>query len=139
MALVLISHDLGMVAEMTERVAVIAIAAASSRTARHRTCSPIRPIPIRAASIAALPRVDGPRQRSDAIPGTVPPPSALPPGCTFSPRCMLADEDCLHCVPPMRSAGVDDRHLAACVHLGAVSSFVPKTSAVVQANAAGVA
>jgi peptide/nickel transport system ATP-binding protein len=138
MALVLISHDLGMVAEMTERVAVMYC----GRIVEDSPTSDLFANPAHPYTrglIAALPRIDGPRQRLMAIPGTVPPPSALPPGCTFSPRCMLADEDCLHCVPPMRSAGVDDRHLAACVHLGAVSSFVPKTSAVVQANAAGVA
>ncbi|WP_454850850.1 ABC transporter ATP-binding protein [Rhizobium binxianense] len=118
MALVLISHDLGMVSEMTERVAVM-------YCGRIVEDSPTGDLfdhpahPYTRGLIAAIPSIDGPRQRLAAIPGTVPPPASLPPGCTFAPRCAIADIRCKRAVPEMRPAGEDERHGAACEKLDA--------------------
>jgi peptide/nickel transport system ATP-binding protein len=115
MALVLISHDLAMVSEMTERVAVM-------YCGRIIEDSPTAELfdhpahPYTRGLIAALPTIDGPRQRLAAIPGAVPPPTDLPPGCTFAPRCSIADMICRQSVPAMRGAGAEG-HRAACERL----------------------
>ena len=95
MALVLISHDLGMVSEMTDRVAVMYCGRVVEDTPTDDLFDhPAHPYT--RGLIAALPSLDGPRQRLVAIAGTVPPPGNLPPGCAFAPRCTIADARCAH-------------------------------------------
>ncbi len=111
MALVLISHDLGVVAENVDRVAVMyagrLVAEAPSVDlfggARH---------PYTQGLLAALPALTGPRRRLAAIPGTVPDPWNLPAGCRFAPRCPVAEQHCAGTPPPARNLGF--RHVAAC-------------------------
>jgi len=86
MALVLISHDLGVVAETCERVCVmyagrIVEEAPTSRLFAHTAH------PYTRGLLGALPPITGPRRRLSAIPGGVPEPWAMPPGCAFAPRC----------------------------------------------------
>jgi peptide/nickel transport system ATP-binding protein len=110
MALVLISHDLGVVAEVCDRVAVMyagrlveeAPAARFFASPRH---------PYAQGLMAALPPLDGPRAPLLAIPGGVPEPGALPPGCSFAPRCPQRDAACEAGVPMLRpvAAGHDIR------------------------------
>jgi oligopeptide/dipeptide ABC transporter ATP-binding protein len=86
MAVLLITHDLGVVAGRADRVAVMyagriveeAPTAALFADARH---------PYTAGLLASLPRLRGPRTPLQAIPGTVPVPSQWPVGCRFHPRC----------------------------------------------------
>ena len=111
MALVLISHDLGVVAENVDRVAVMyagrlieqAPGADLFGAARH---------PYTQGLLAALPALTGPRRRLAAIPGTVPEPGALPAGCRFAPRCPVVEARCGTTPPPARHVGF--RHLAYC-------------------------
>lgn len=99
MAMVLISHDLGVVAENVERVCVmyagrlVEEAPAVTLFARPRH-------PYTRGLLAALPALDGPRRRLAAIPGSVPEPWNLPAGCAFAPRCAEADDACHHQPPP---------------------------------------
>ncbi|WP_425068084.1 ABC transporter ATP-binding protein [Reyranella sp.] len=111
MALVLISHDLGVVAENVDRVAVMyagrlveeAPGADLFGAARH---------PYTQGLLAALPTLTGPRRRLAAIPGTVPEPGSMPAGCRFAPRCPVAEARCATVPPPSRLVGF--RHLTAC-------------------------
>jgi peptide/nickel transport system ATP-binding protein len=111
MALVLISHDLGVVAENVDRVAVMYAGRLVEEApgvdlfgaARH---------PYTQGLLAALPALTGPRRRLAAIPGTVPDPSSVPAGCRFSPRCPVAEARCAAVPPPARSIGF--RHVASC-------------------------
>ncbi len=111
MALVLISHDLGVVAETCDRVAVMyagriveeAPALALFEAPRH---------PYAEGLIGALPLLDGPRRRLTAIPGTVPDPREAPPGCAFAPRCPKAASACAGAVPALTEVGPARR--AAC-------------------------
>jgi peptide/nickel transport system ATP-binding protein len=63
--------------------------------------------------LGALPDMVGPRRRLSAIPGGVPEPWNLPPGCAFAPRCSDAIPACAAVSPPLRDAG--PAHLAACI------------------------
>ncbi len=112
MALVLISHDLGVVAETCERVCVMyagrIVEAAPSDALFERPLHPYA-----AGLLAALPGMVGARRRLNAIPGGVPEPGRLPPGCAFAPRCGLALPACDAAVPELRALG--PARLAACI------------------------
>ena len=112
MALVLISHDLGVVAEVCDRVAVMyAGRLVEEAPAARFFVSPRHPYA--QGLMAALPPLDGPRAPLLAIPGGVPEPGALPPGCSFAPRCPQRDAACEAGVPMLRpvAAGHDIRCL----------------------------
>ena len=112
MALVLISHDLGVVAETCERVCVMY----AGRIVEAAPADELfqRPLhPYAAGLLAALPGMVGARRRLNAIPGGVPEPGRLPPGCAFAPRCGLAMPECDGGVPELRILGPGRR--AACI------------------------
>ena len=112
-ALVLITHDLGVVARYAQRVVVMyggrvveqAPARDLYRAPRH---------PYTRGLLASVPSLTGPAgHRLVPIDGSPPDLAALPPGCAFAPRCALAGPDCRMAVPGLRSAGPD--HLYACL------------------------
>jgi peptide/nickel transport system ATP-binding protein len=116
LALVLITHDLGVVAETADRVAVMyagriveqAPTAALLERPRH---------PYTRGLLAAVPdlapRRRGEKQRRLAeIPGTVPPLDLLPPGCAFAPRCAHATDRCRRDAPALEAR--QDGHVVAC-------------------------
>jgi peptide/nickel transport system ATP-binding protein len=112
MALVLISHDLGVVADMCSRVCVMYAGRIVEQAPSDQLF--VRPAhPYTQGLLAALPDMVGPRRRLEAIPGSVPEPWNLPPGCAFAPRCNQATAECT--VPPEFRA-VEPGHVAACVH-----------------------
>jgi len=112
MALVLISHDLGVVAEMCDRVGVM-YAGRIVEEAPSDALFAAPSHPYTQGLLAALPSMTGPRRRLSAIPGGVPEPWAMPPGCAFAPRCPHAGAACDAAVPALRHVGQD--HAAACV------------------------
>jgi peptide/nickel transport system ATP-binding protein len=115
-AILLITHDLGVVAEMADRVIVIyagrkveeAAVRDLLRTPRH---------PYTLGLLGAMPRLGdtNTQGRLTEIPGTVP--SLLDPivGCAFAPRCSLASDKCRSDAPELQPFG-DSGHLAACWH-----------------------
>jgi peptide/nickel transport system ATP-binding protein len=116
MALVLISHDLGVVADMCDRVCVMyagriveeAPAAALFERPAH---------PYATGLLGALPPLTGPRRPLLAIPGRVPEPWAMPPGCAFAPRCPQRIDACDAAVPGLDAVAPGRR--AACIRAGA--------------------
>jgi peptide/nickel transport system ATP-binding protein len=86
MALVLVSHDLGVVAETCERVCVM-YAGRIVEEAPVARLFDAPSHPYTRGLLGALPPITGPRRRLAAIPGGVPEPWAMPPGCAFAPRC----------------------------------------------------
>ena len=104
MALVLISHDLGVIADMAERVAVMyGGRVVEEAPAEALFAAPAHPYA--RGLMAALPDLDGPRRRLTAIPGTVPSPDKLPPGCAFAPRCAAATPACSESAQVLRPFG----------------------------------
>jgi dipeptide transport system ATP-binding protein len=93
MALILITHNMGVVAEMASRIVVMyAGQIMEERAADALIAKPQHPYP--AALLAALPERSGPDGRLATIPGVVPGIYDRPPGCLFSPRCAHATELC---------------------------------------------
>jgi peptide/nickel transport system ATP-binding protein len=113
MALVLISHDLGVVAENTDRVCVM-YAGRIVEDAPIATIFEAPAHPYTSGLLAALPDLEGPRRRLLAIPGVVPEPWNLPPGCSFAPRCAEVEAACAVAVPP--AIELLSGHRAACIH-----------------------
>jgi peptide/nickel transport system ATP-binding protein len=101
LALVLITHDLGVVAEMADRVAVM-YAGRIVEEAPVRTLFSEPKHPYTRGLMGSMPGGQ-PGSRLVAIPGTVPPLGALPPGCCFTPRCPDRFEPC-----PTAHPGITD-------------------------------
>jgi peptide/nickel transport system ATP-binding protein len=112
MALVLISHDLGVVADTCERVAVM-YAGRIVETASTGRLFAAPTHPYTQGLLGALPPIDGPRRPLAAIPGGVPEPWAMPPGCAFAPRCPHRVAACTAAMPAPVALG--HNHSAACL------------------------
>jgi peptide/nickel transport system ATP-binding protein len=104
MAVLLITHDLGVVAESADRVAVMyagqVVEACDVRSAFRRPLHPYT-----AGLLASLPRLGRRTERLKVIPGGVPDPARFPPGCRFHPRCPLAQARCREAEPAMEGFG----------------------------------
>jgi oligopeptide/dipeptide ABC transporter ATP-binding protein len=119
-AMLLITHDLGVVAETCDRVHVMYCGRVIEQaTTRALFAAPRHPYT--RGLLECLPRIDGAAVggRLPTIPGTVPELSKLPPGCAFAPRCPRVQADCEQAPPPVRALQAD--HLAACLHPVAAS------------------
>jgi peptide/nickel transport system ATP-binding protein len=104
MAMVLISHDLGVVSEHCGRVAVMY----AGRVVEKAPAGELFDEPLHPYSnglIGALPPLDGERRRLTAIAGTVPDPRDMPAGCAFSPRCSHEAALCKASPPPLVPVG----------------------------------
>lgn len=110
LSLIFITHDLGVVAQVAHRLAIMYAgriveegpAAETLRQPRH---------PYTEGLLRAAPRLDG--RKLTAIPGTVPPLDALPPGCAFASRCPHRRAECEAAVPELRTAS--QGHRARCI------------------------
>jgi len=111
MAVMLITHDLGIVAEMCERVVVMyAGRIVEEGDVLSIFTNPVHPYT--AALLASMPRLDLPRGRLAAIDGAVPDPHAMPRGCRFAPRCVHVQDRCRVESPPLEAIAPGRR--AAC-------------------------
>ena len=111
MAVLLITHNLGIVAERTRRVYVM-YAGQIVEEARTEDLFARPAHPYTEGLLAAIPRLDERRARLRAIPGQVPPADAWPAGCRFHPRCPYAWEKCREETPPLLETG--EGHRARC-------------------------
>jgi len=117
MSVLLITHDLGVIAEMCDRVAVMY----AGRVVEMGSALDIfdRPAhPYTRGLLASRPRIAAGSEWLRTIEGTVPGVGQLHEGCSFAPRCPLARDEC-RTVPPLRSVGA--AHEVACVVPFAVS------------------
>jgi len=112
MAIILITHDLGVVAEMADEVAVMY----AGRVVEHGPGAALfddPQHPYTLGLLGSIPKIEEQRDRLLAIEGAVPPPFALPQGCRFHPRCVFAEHACAEMNPPLRPLG--PAHSAACI------------------------
>ncbi len=86
LSLILITHDLGVIAEITDRVMVL-YAGRVAELAPVRTIFDTAAHPYTEALLGSVPDVTGRRHRLTAIAGSIPGPLTMPPGCRFAPRC----------------------------------------------------
>jgi len=106
MAVLLITHNLGLVAGRMDTVNVMyAGMIVESGPVVEVLSNPRHPYT--QGLLAAVPALDAPRDAPLAdIPGTVPPPDAWPPGCAFAPRCSRATDRCSRGIPPVKRHGM---------------------------------
>jgi peptide/nickel transport system ATP-binding protein len=117
LGLMLISHDLSVLATTCDRVAVMYAGRIIEEAAAHTIFADPRH-PYSAALAAAFPRVGDPAARfaPAGLAGDPPDPRRLPTGCTFHPRCPMAIDDCRVVDPPLESVSVG--HPVACIRAG---------------------
>jgi len=111
MAIMLISHDLGVIAEMSERVVVMyagKVVEESDVISLFR--NPLHPYT--EGLLDSIPQIRSERKRLHVIEGVVPNPSNIPPGCRFHPRCRYVIDSCKLREPPL--CQVDNQRLVAC-------------------------
>ncbi len=116
LSLLLITHDLGVIAEMADRVAVMyAGRIVEQAPVKDLFASPRHPYT--RGLLASIPRRADSRRLS-AIEGSVPSPGRLPPGCAFEPRCPERIDTCGTAVPPLYPLS-DERAVRCVLHDGA--------------------
>jgi len=113
LALILITHDLGVIAEIADRVMVL-YAGRVAESAPVRTIFDAPSHPYTRALLGSIPDITTRRSRLTAIPGTVPDALSMPPGCRFAPRCQNRQPPCEQAPPPLRPLAAN--HSAACLY-----------------------
>jgi oligopeptide transport system ATP-binding protein len=104
MAIMLITHDLGVIAEMAKRVVVMY----AGRVVEEADVVSLfrRPLhPYTEGLLNSIPRLNRPKGRLHVISGQVPNPVNLPPGCSFNPRCPHSKDICREKAPELVDAG----------------------------------
>ncbi|MEA2767082.1 MAG: peptide/nickel transport system ATP-binding protein [Acetobacteraceae bacterium] len=117
MTVILVTHDLGVVAGTCDRVAVMY----AGRIMEMGSVASIFAAPAHAYTLGllrSLPGTQPARQRLEGIAGSPPDPSALPPGCRFAPRCGFATTACQAAIPPLVEIGPDWQ--SACLRVAEV-------------------
>ena len=110
-AIILITHDLGVIAELADEVVVMYAGKVVERCAVERLFSePQHPYTV--GLLGSIPRLHLEQKRLSAIEGIVPDAAAFPSGCRFHPRCPFAVEQCRNEEPPLTTIKPD--HAAAC-------------------------
>jgi peptide/nickel transport system ATP-binding protein len=131
MAVVFVTHDVGVAVEVADRIAVMyAGRFVETGPTESVILSPSHPYTAGLLASTVLGAAQG--QRLEAIPGAPPDMTALPPGCSFAPRCRHADARCLHDMPPELSLTPD--HTVRCLRVadGEISLAQPKLTASVR-------
>jgi peptide/nickel transport system ATP-binding protein len=139
-AIQLITHDLGVVAGVCDRVAVM-------YAGKPVEIAPVEELyydpkhPYTVGLMSSIPRIGDARERLETIPGTMPDLVELPPGCSFHPRCPFAEEACTRIDPQLvdPEMGVPaegptaDGHAAACLaHTGDLNGELDYTIEIVE-------
>jgi peptide/nickel transport system ATP-binding protein len=112
MGMILVTHDLGVVANRADDIAVMYAGRIVEQAPTKDLFSHTR-MPYTEALLRSIPRLtDASHTRLRAIPGRPPDLAALPPGCPFAPRCPYVQDRCRSEAPPSRTAGAG--HLFSC-------------------------
>jgi oligopeptide/dipeptide ABC transporter ATP-binding protein len=125
MALLFVSHDLAVVAQMCDRIAVLY----AGEVVEEGPADAVLNAPRMPYTIGLLQSLPGPRRtgRLPAIPGLPPAPGEIGPGCAFAPRCPLAVDACRAGPIPLVAAGPG--HRARCIRLDQADKVGPALAA----------
>ncbi|MFZ0887615.1 MAG: ABC transporter ATP-binding protein [Candidatus Binataceae bacterium] len=115
LAVILVTHDLGIVAEYADHVTILYAARVMEQApAAELFKSPLNPYT--RGLLASIPGTEGGRRsRLQAIPGTIPSAMNPPSGCRFHPRCAMAIDDCARVEPPLEAKAPN--HYVACIRV----------------------
>jgi len=112
-SLIMITHDLGVIAEVADRIAVMYAGKIVEYTdTRSIFYNPLHPYTY--GLLTSIPRLDMDIEKLDSIPGLVPDPLHFPEGCKFHPRCPFATAKCQKEEPLLKE--VENKHLVRCWH-----------------------
>jgi oligopeptide/dipeptide ABC transporter ATP-binding protein len=112
MAVILITHDLGVISQMADQVVVMYAGRIVERSPIESILEQMRH-PYTRGLVNSIPHLEEREERLSTIPGQVPDPMHLPVGCKFHPRCYLMIEDCKKEEPPLFQ--VDNEHYSRCI------------------------
>ena len=112
-AMLMITHDLGIVAECCDKVAVMYAGQIVEYGTRYHIFKNVQH-PYTIGLFHSLPSLDKDVHRLKPIPGLMPDPSDLPKGCSFSPRCPFATDECRSSYP--KAEEVEPGHIVCCFH-----------------------
>ncbi len=112
-AVILITHDLGVIADVADDV-VVMYGGMVMEQADRLTLFKDYHHPYTEGLLQSLPAYGGERERLRSIPGTPPSPINVPPGCPFAPRCPYVMDKCRAEQPPLAAAGNEPGHMSAC-------------------------
>ncbi|GGB54051.1 ATP-binding cassette domain-containing protein [Virgibacillus dakarensis] len=112
MAIIMITHDLGVVAEVCDRVMVMYAGKPVEFTETNKLFDQGKH-PYTLGLMNSIPKITAEKQKLEAIYGSPPDLRALPKGCSFAPRCKHVMESCLSIDPDLKP--VDDGHLVRCL------------------------
>ncbi len=116
-SLIMITHDLGVIAEIADRIAVMyAGKIMEYADTRSLFFSPLHPYTF--GLLTSIPRLDLDLEKLESIPGIVPDPLNFPSGCKFHPRCVFATEKCKKEEPLLEK--VEANHMVRCWHVDRV-------------------
>jgi oligopeptide/dipeptide ABC transporter ATP-binding protein len=119
MGVIIITHDLGVIAEVSHRVAVMyASKVVEYGTSKEIFHNPKHPYTI--GLLNSIPKINKRKQKLSTIEGSVPAPTNYPAGCNFCTRCRFAIEKCWNEEPPLFDVG--DGHTAACWRIEEVAA-----------------
>lgn len=124
MSIMMITHDLGVIAEVSDRVAVMY----AGKVVEYTDVNTIFANPQHPYTwglLNSVPRLDKKVARLTTIPGIVPSPYDFPEGCKYNTRCPLADDKCLAAEPEMRVT--EDGHQVRCWHLDRLGELSDQT------------
>lgn len=122
LTVIFITHDLPLVAGLADRLAVMyAFKFVETGPTREVVENPTHPYT--RALLKAVPNLDAPLSEMKPIKGMSPAPLNVPDGCSYHPRCPLADNTCRNEVPPFHD--VAESHQTACFHWEASESEIP--------------
>jgi oligopeptide/dipeptide ABC transporter ATP-binding protein len=112
MSMILITHDMGVVAGVADRITVLyAGRVCESASAKTIFYNPMHPYTV--ALLTAVPNLAMKRKKLTVIPGTIPNLIEPPSGCRFHPRCEYAEPACVETVPPL--VEIEPEHYVACI------------------------
>ncbi|NSC24071.1 ABC transporter ATP-binding protein [Streptomyces albus subsp. chlorinus] len=136
MAVVLVSHDLGVIARRVDRVAVMYAGRVAEQAPVRQLFTAPRHRYTQALFDALPERAAGTGRPLATIPGLPPSLTRPPAGCRFAPRCAYATDECRTQEPPVRAADEGGRHTYACFHPAAPGRPSPREPAATTAGTA---